>query len=55
MKARIQYYNSYYFGQIFDEKYQYWKTVTGACDTEKTAIKELKKWKKRKYPEIFHI
>lgn len=57
MRARIYqpYKDGLYCGQIYDEELKCWKQVTEGCFTESGAKKQLKKWKKRKYPEEFEI
>lgn len=57
MKARIYQPCKYgmYYGQIFDEKHKYWKTVTQMCFTKYGAKRELIRWKNLNYPEEIEI
>ena len=58
MRARI--YKTYqcglYWGQIYDESLDRWRSVTDSCFTKKGALRELKKWKERtSQPEEFEL
>lgn len=57
MRARIYQPCKYgmYCGQIFDENYKKWKTVTPLCLTKWGAKRELIKWKNMNYPEEIRI
>ena len=47
--------NGLYYGQVYDEKYKYWKGVTPLCFTEWGAKRELEKWRKQNCPKEFEI
>ena len=57
MRARIYqpYRNGLYWGQVYDEKYKYWKDVTTSCFTEWGAKRELEKWRKENCPKEFEF
>lgn len=56
MRARILPCKSgLYYGQVYDEKYKYWKDVTPLCFTKWGAKRELKKWRKKICPKEFEI
>lgn len=50
MKARIvrPCPSGLFWGEVWDEKFKYWKTATTGCVTEWGCKRELKKYKKTK-------